>query len=153
MVLSRRIAAAAVDLISITDQVARSLIPRERLRDLACNPFRGRMRCDVDPHKVSAGQPNDDEDIQQIEASGRHNEQNHGGDVRCVVTINTDEVFGTHKGFDRVTIEIFDADLLVPSTLHDACDAHGVVAVVALNLSCLSTMQIAVSFSDTSSPT
>jgi len=30
------------------------------------------------------------------------------------------------KGSDRVTVEIFDADLLVPSTLHDACDAYGV---------------------------
>jgi hypothetical protein len=28
---------------------------------------------------------NDDEDIKQIEAYGRNNEQVHGGDVRCVV--------------------------------------------------------------------
>ena len=38
------------------------------------------------------------------------------------------------EGFDRVTIEIFDADLLVPTTLHDACDAHGVVAVALVDL-------------------
>jgi hypothetical protein len=44
------------------------------------------MRCDVDPDKVSAGQPNDDEDIEQIEANGRDNEQVHGDDVRRVVT-------------------------------------------------------------------
>jgi hypothetical protein len=44
------------------------------------------MRCDIDPDKVSAGQPNDDEDIKQIEANGRNNEQVHGGDVRCMVT-------------------------------------------------------------------
>jgi hypothetical protein len=44
------------------------------------------MRCSVDPNKVSAGQPNDDEDIEQIEANGRDNEQVHGADVRCVVT-------------------------------------------------------------------
>ena len=72
MVLSRRVVSSAIDLISITDQVARSLIPKERLGDLASNPFRGRMRCDVDPDKVSAGQPNDDEDIEQIEANGRN---------------------------------------------------------------------------------
>ena len=77
---------SAVDLIPITDQVARGLIPRECLRDLARNPFRGRMRCDVDPDEVSAGQSHDDEDIEQIEANGRGNEQVHGGDVRCVVT-------------------------------------------------------------------
>ena len=33
------------------------------------------------------------------------------------------------EGFDRVAVEVFDADLLVPSTLHDACDAHSIVAV------------------------
>ena len=54
---------SAVDLIPIADQVARGLIPRECLRDLACDPVRGRMGCDVDPDKVSAGQPDDDEDI------------------------------------------------------------------------------------------
>jgi hypothetical protein len=47
---------SAVDPIPITDQVARCLIPRKCLRDLACDPFRGRMRCDIDPDKVSAGQ-------------------------------------------------------------------------------------------------
>jgi hypothetical protein len=29
--------------------------------------------------------PDDDEDIEQIEANGRNNEQFHGGDVRCMV--------------------------------------------------------------------
>src|ERR1700704_181408 len=76
----------AVDPIPIAEQVARGLIPRECLSDLACDPFRGRMRCDVDPDKVSAGHPNDDEDIEQIEANGRDNEQVHGGDVRRMVT-------------------------------------------------------------------
>src|SRR5215831_13414346 len=76
----------AVDPIPITDQVARGLTPRECLCDLACNPFRGRMWCDVDPDKVSALQSNDDEDIEQVEANGRGNEQIHGGDVRRMVT-------------------------------------------------------------------
>src|SRR6476620_1732094 len=77
---------SAVDPIPITDQVARDLIPRECFSDLASDPFRGRMRCDINPDKVSAGQPDDDEDIEQIEANGRNNEQVHGGDVRRVVT-------------------------------------------------------------------
>src|SRR5262249_1282736 len=42
---------SAVDLIAISDQVARSLIPRECLRDLVSNPFRGRMRGDIDQDK------------------------------------------------------------------------------------------------------
>src|SRR6266480_3502382 len=77
---------SAVDSIPIPDQVARSLIPRECFCDLTCDPVRGRIRCDVDPDKVSARQPDDDEGIEQVEANGRNNEQVHGGNVRCVVT-------------------------------------------------------------------
>src|SRR6266576_973325 len=77
---------SAIDAIPITDQVARRLSPRECFRDLACDPVRGRMGCDVDPDKVSTGQPNDDKGIEQVEADGRNNEQVHGGDVRRVVT-------------------------------------------------------------------
>ena len=68
MARNRRVAAPY----AITDQVARGLIPRERLRDLACDPFRGRICCDIDPDKVSAGQPDDDEDIEQVKANGRN---------------------------------------------------------------------------------
>jgi hypothetical protein len=64
---------SAVDLIPITDQVARGLSPGECFGDLACDPFRGRMGCDVDPDKVSASQPDDDENLEQIEANGRNN--------------------------------------------------------------------------------
>src|SRR5262245_19312528 len=77
---------SAVDAIPITDQVARRLSPRECFGDLACDPFRARMGCDVEPDKVSAGQPDDNKAIEQIEANGRNNEQVHGGDVRRVVT-------------------------------------------------------------------
>src|ERR1700730_8149198 len=76
----------AIDLIPIADQVARGLIPRECLRDLACDPLRARICCDVDPDEISAGQPDDDEGIEQVEANGRSNEQVHGRDVRRVVT-------------------------------------------------------------------
>jgi len=64
----------AVDLIAIADEVARGLVPRECLRDLACDPVRGRMRCDVDPDEISAGQSHDNEGIEQVEAKGRGNE-------------------------------------------------------------------------------
>src|SRR5258705_7240322 len=62
------------------------LSPRKCLCDLRCDPFRGRMWCDVDPEKFSALQSNDDEDIEQVEANGRGNEQVHGRDVRRMVT-------------------------------------------------------------------
>src|SRR3977135_3206887 len=44
------------------------------------------MWCDGDPDKVSALQANDDEDLEQVEANGRGNEQVHGGDVGRMVT-------------------------------------------------------------------
>src|SRR6266404_78507 len=64
----------AIDLIPIADQVARGLIPRECLCDLTRDPVGGRMRCDVDPDEISAGQSHDDEGIEQVEAKGRGNE-------------------------------------------------------------------------------
>jgi hypothetical protein len=64
----------AIDLIRDRDHVARGLIPRECLCDLPRDPVRGRMRCDVDPGEVSAGQPHDDEGIEHVEAKGRGNE-------------------------------------------------------------------------------
>src|SRR5258707_6712888 len=60
---------SAIDAIPITNHVARRLSPRECFGDLACDPVRGRMGCDVDPDEVSAGQPNDDKGIEQVEAN------------------------------------------------------------------------------------
>ena len=74
-----------IDAIPVADHVARSFIPRECFRDLARNPFRGRMWCDVDPDQLSAIQPDDDEGIEQVESDRWNNEQVHGGDVRRVV--------------------------------------------------------------------
>jgi hypothetical protein len=62
-----------VDRVPIADQVARSLIPRECLHNLACNPFRGRICGDVDPDKVAACQPDDDEGVEQVEANSWNN--------------------------------------------------------------------------------
>src|SRR5258705_13855667 len=61
---------AAIDPVAIADEVVRSLIPGKCLRDLACNPFRRRICCDVDPDEVSAVEPDDDEGIEQVETDG-----------------------------------------------------------------------------------
>ena len=45
-----------------------------------------------------------------------------------------EESSADQKSFDRVTVEVFDANLLVPSALHDASDAHGIVAVTFVDL-------------------
>src|SRR5258708_27296505 len=53
------------------------------------------MGCDVDPGKVSAGQPNDDKGIEQVEANVT--ERSSPADVRRFsYLINTYQVFGTH---------------------------------------------------------
>src|ERR1700694_5991058 len=40
----------AIGLIAIADQVAGSPFPAEGFRNLICNPFCGRMRCDAEPY-------------------------------------------------------------------------------------------------------
>jgi hypothetical protein len=38
------------------------------------------------------------------------------------------------ESLDRVTVEVFDAHLLIPPTLHDAGDTYGIVAVALVDL-------------------
>jgi len=47
--------------------------------------LRSWTRCDVDPDKLSAPQPDDDQDVEQVEANGRNHEHVPVGDVRCMV--------------------------------------------------------------------
>jgi hypothetical protein len=44
----------AIDPIAIADHVIRSTVPRKSLGDLACDPLRRRVGCDVDPDEISA---------------------------------------------------------------------------------------------------
>src|SRR5882724_4170258 len=50
---------SAVDSIPISDQIARSAIPRKRRGDLTCNPLRRRVGCDADPDEISSIEPYD----------------------------------------------------------------------------------------------
>src|SRR6202166_5239534 len=65
----------AVDPIAIPNHIARSPIPRKSLGDLACDPLRRRVVCDVDPDEISAINPHNHEAIQLFEANGRDHEQ------------------------------------------------------------------------------
>src|SRR6267142_4607989 len=76
----------AVDPIAVSDHIARGPIPGKCLGDLACNPLRCRVGCDVDPYEISAMKPHDDKAIQQSEADSRDHEQIHGSNVRSVVS-------------------------------------------------------------------
>ena len=42
------------------------------------HPFGRRICCDVDPDKISAVEPDDDEGIEQVETDSWNNEQVHG---------------------------------------------------------------------------
>jgi hypothetical protein len=51
------------------------------------------------------------------------------------IPLDLDEQSPAHQeSLDRVTVEVFDAHLLIPSTLHDAGDAYGIVAVALVDL-------------------
>src|SRR5580692_7368613 len=94
---------AAIDPVAIADEVARSLIPGKCLRDLTCNPFGRGICCDADPDKVSAVQPDDDEDIEQVETESWNNEQVHGGNVwRVVAQEGPPSLAGRPPPFDHV---------------------------------------------------
>ena len=73
------------DTAPIADEIAWSLIPRESLRELMRNPFRCRMSCGADPDKIFTAEPYNDEGVEQIEASCRHDKQIHRGDIRGMI--------------------------------------------------------------------
>src|SRR6266436_5420249 len=47
----------AIGLIAIADQIVGSPFPAEGFRNLICNPFCGRMRCDAEPYDLSSAVP------------------------------------------------------------------------------------------------
>src|SRR5712675_3084119 len=49
----------AIGLIAIADQIVGSPFPAEGFRNLICNPFCGRMRCDAEPYDLSSAVPHD----------------------------------------------------------------------------------------------
>src|SRR6266849_7486826 len=79
---------AAIDLVAIADEVARSFIPRECFCDLPRNPFCGRMCRDADSDQFSAIQSHYDVGVEQVEANGRDHEQVHSGDILSMITQN-----------------------------------------------------------------
>src|SRR5271169_7252257 len=77
--------AGAIDAIPITQQIFRRLVPGKCLSYLVCDPCRRWVCGDVDPDKVPAVQPNNDEGIKQVEPDGWDNEQIHRRDIRRMI--------------------------------------------------------------------
>src|SRR5258708_9071653 len=55
----------AIGLITIADQIVGSPFPAEGFRNLICNPFCGRMRCDAEPYDLSSAVPHDQQSIDE----------------------------------------------------------------------------------------
>src|ERR1700686_3577766 len=50
--------------VPVTNEIAGSLLPTARLRDLICDPFCGWMRCDAKPQNMSPAVPHDQQSIE-----------------------------------------------------------------------------------------
>ena len=70
--------------VTIADEVARRLVPRECFGDLSGDPFGGRMCGHVDPDETAPLQTQDHQPVEKFEPNGRNDEQINGGDVRSV---------------------------------------------------------------------
>src|ERR1700730_11936441 len=61
------------------------LVPGECFSNLLRDPFCCRVRGHIDPDKLSARQPDNDQDVEQVEADGRDHEQIHGCHMRSMI--------------------------------------------------------------------
>jgi hypothetical protein len=75
----------AIGAIPIADQVSRRVVPGECPGDLARDPLRCQIRCDIGPDQVSPIEVKHHEAIEQSESDSRHNEQVDGGNVRGMI--------------------------------------------------------------------
>jgi hypothetical protein len=70
--------------VSVTDEIAGSLLPTACLRDLICDPFCGWMRCDAKPQNMSPA-VHDQQSIEQAKRDCRHDEHIHRRDPISVI--------------------------------------------------------------------
>src|ERR1700759_3089453 len=71
--------------VPVTNEIAGSLFPAAGFRDLICDPFCGRMRCDAKPQNMSPAVPHDQQSIEQAKRDWRHDKQIHRSDPVSVV--------------------------------------------------------------------
>src|SRR6266481_9531895 len=57
--------------VPVTNEIARSLFPAARFRDLICDPFCSWMRCDAKPQNMSPAVPHDQQSIEQAKRDCR----------------------------------------------------------------------------------
>src|SRR5258706_1539576 len=71
----------AIGPIAIANQIVGSPFPAESFRNLICNPFCGRMRCDAEPYDLSSAVSRDQQSIEQTKRDCRHDEQIYRSDA------------------------------------------------------------------------
>ena len=71
--------------VTVSDEVAWRLIPRERFCDLSGDPIGGRISSHVGPGEPSPLQPQDDHPVEKLKPDRRNDEQIDGGDVGGVI--------------------------------------------------------------------
>src|SRR6202035_4554543 len=71
--------------VSVTNEIAGSLFPPACFRDLICDPFCGRMRCDAKPQNMSAAVPHAQQSKERAKRDCRHDEHIHRRDPIRVV--------------------------------------------------------------------
>src|ERR1700730_524890 len=71
--------------VPITDHVTWDLIPGERLSNLLRDPFGRRVRCHVDPDKLSPRQADNDQYVELDKTDGWNHQQIDGCHVRQVI--------------------------------------------------------------------
>jgi hypothetical protein len=74
-----------VDPVTIADHVRWDLIPGERLSNFLRDPFGRRVRCHIDPDKLSSRQADNDRYVELDKADGWTHQQIHGSNVRNMI--------------------------------------------------------------------
>ena len=73
-----------VSRITISDQVARDIVPRKSLRDLLCNPFRRRVGGDRERHDASPIVSENHQSVEEPKADRRDDKKIYAGDASCM---------------------------------------------------------------------
>src|SRR5271166_2362077 len=71
--------------VTVSDEVAWPLIPRERFGDLSGDPIGGWICSHIGPGEPSPLQSQDDQPVEKLEPDRRNDEQIDGGDVGGVI--------------------------------------------------------------------
>src|SRR4030081_3135373 len=71
----------AISPIPIADQIAGSLFPTASFRELICDPFCCRMRCNAKPQNLSSTMPHNQQAVEQPKRDCRDDEQIHRRDA------------------------------------------------------------------------